>query len=88
MVETIDGHYMGFIRNNFWLTNLLDEVAEDVRGFVTGNSGFIFDFWAEVEGVFFDEEFVDEEGNNYFYNELGAEIRFKFPIKIDILSKS
>jgi len=88
MVETIDGNYVGFIRNEVWLSNLLDEVSEDVRGFVTGNSGFVFDFWAGVEGIYFDENFVDEEGNEYFYKEFYSEIRFKYPIEIDILSIS
>jgi len=86
MVETADGDYVGFIRNEVWLTDLLDQVLEEVRGFVPNNSGFVFDFWAEVSGIYFDEQFVDEEGNEYFYKELESEIRFKYPIEIDILS--
>jgi hypothetical protein len=88
MAETTQGNYVGFIRNNSWLSELFYQVSEDIRGFVSDHSGFVFDFWAEVQGVYFDENFLDEYGREYFHHELTSKIRFKYPIEIDILSNT
>jgi len=88
MVETADGHYVGWIRNDVWLTNLLLTVSEEILGFVPENAGYVYDFWAQVSGVYFEENLVDENGDEYFYWDLSVEIRFKYPLEIDILSRT